>query len=76
MQIYERTAETLFDFLGDLGGLQSALYLIAQAFMFIVSFVVPDSLTTDLVSKLFYTDDSPARSSRNLKGQCEDLMTR
>ena len=44
--------------------------------MFIMGFILPDSLTTKLVSKLFMTNDTTSSHAKSISGQCEELKNR
>ena len=44
---------TYFDMLGDMGGLQSTLYIIGQAIMSLLSFIYPHEVTRLLANKIF-----------------------
>ena len=75
-KIYERTVYTLFDFLGELGGLQGAMLQIAQVLVFLYGLLMPDTLTMDLMRRLFIIEEEPGRIPRTTEERINSLEQR
>ena len=55
---YERSVYTVLDFLGDIGGLFDALRLIAEIFIYAVSFLTNDGPHNYILKRLFKRNNS------------------
>ena len=54
---FKRTAYTIFDFLGEVGGLNDILFIFAKMFLFLFSFCVPANSSQNIAKRVFYEDD-------------------